>query len=234
MIDIKWLFYVLLFGSGFYFYYKQKMDMLVLICIFVVYVFLNENEKHENFSSNEAVQTIANMYNSGTLKASNIVLTGDLTVGGNISGNNISASKNVASNDITVANSIKVSDNLTITKNMLESPGRFHFKGDERFYFLNKEGLIVATNWGGTGNFVAEGNIYMPTIGKSLVIGKGAISSGNGNFNIYRVSDGTYIYGFNNATLATYSRFGGGGLTASDFNAYSQDGVLKPEPPPIG
>src|SRR5262249_39746966 len=36
---------------------------------------------------------------------------------------------------------------------------RLHISGGEKLYLLNKEGVIVAKNWGGNGNLTVEGNL---------------------------------------------------------------------------
>jgi predicted acyltransferase (DUF342 family) len=72
----------------------------------------------------------------------------DATFGNNLS---VAATSSFAGNvgiggDLTLAAAKKIS-----------SPGRLHITGDERLYLLNKNGVIVGKEWGGTGDLTVEG-----------------------------------------------------------------------------
>ncbi|HEX7313594.1 MAG TPA: tail fiber domain-containing protein [Pyrinomonadaceae bacterium] len=43
----------------------------------------------------------------------------------------------------------------------ITSPGRLHITGDEKLYLLNKDGVTIGKEWGGTGNLVVQGNVQV-------------------------------------------------------------------------
>jgi len=46
--------------------------------------------------------------------------------------------------------------------NTLYTTGRMHIAGGEFLYILNKDGVIVGKDWGGTGDLSIEGKLYAP------------------------------------------------------------------------
>jgi len=45
----------------------------------------------------------------------------------------------------------------------ISGPGRLHISGDEILYLLNKSGVVVGREWGGTGNLVVQGSAGIGT-----------------------------------------------------------------------
>lgn len=62
-----------------------KYDLIVILILFTIYI-INNFVTFEQFdsASNEAIQTLAGLYNNGTLTVPSLNLTGNLTVAGNI------------------------------------------------------------------------------------------------------------------------------------------------------
>ncbi len=59
-----------------------------------------------------------------------------------------------------VSGDVTVGGNITLAAgNQLNSPGRMHIAGEENLYLLNKGGTIVSKSWGGNGNLLVEGDV---------------------------------------------------------------------------
>jgi len=82
----------------------------------------------EGFSSDEAVQNVASLYNSGMATVTNLRATTGITA------------------------------DASITSPSFTSPGRLHLSGPELLYLLNKNGVIVGKEWGGNGNLNVQGD----------------------------------------------------------------------------
>ena len=58
------------------------------------------------------------------------------------------------------ANNTILQGNLTLPASQtIVCPGRLHFGGEEYLYVLNKNGVMIGKEWGGTGNLSVQGNI---------------------------------------------------------------------------
>ena len=83
--------------------------------------------------SNEAIQSIASVYNKDNLTATNINATGTITNG-----------------------------STTLSGTTLKDTGRFHIASGELLYLLPKDGVIIGKEWGGNGNLQVQGIITTP------------------------------------------------------------------------
>ncbi|EKU99367.1 hypothetical protein Lepto7375DRAFT_1394 [Leptolyngbya sp. PCC 7375] len=64
--------------------------------------------------------------------------------------------------------SLKSNGTLTVSdKGTITCPGRLHISGEEILYLLNKKGVTIGKEWGGTGNLVVQGNVGIATTGLS-------------------------------------------------------------------
>jgi hypothetical protein len=79
------IFIMSLYVCAFYFYKHKLNNFLIIICTIGLYFVLfriNNDIYIENLTSDEAIQNLSSMYNSETLRAKNLELTGNLTVNG--------------------------------------------------------------------------------------------------------------------------------------------------------
>lgn len=78
--------------------------------------------------------------------------------------------------DLRVGRNLGVNGNINIGngKTINSGPGRLHIHGGERLYLLNKSGVIVGREWGGSGNLQVQGSIDVrgKLDGKADVVGK--------------------------------------------------------------
>jgi hypothetical protein len=56
----------------------------------------------------------------------------------------------------------------------LQSPGRFHITGEEKLFLLNKQGVVIGKDWGGTGDLSVQG-----------IASIGAVTSVPAGYNLY-------------------------------------------------
>jgi len=85
--------------------------------------------------------------------------------------------KDVHIGEATRPSNLLVNGDLTIREGKkLYSEGRLHIAGKEKLYLLNKDGVIVSREWGGTGNLEIDGALIThPTSAdqaKSILAGK--------------------------------------------------------------
>lgn len=59
----------------------------------------------------------------------------------------------------TVQGQLNVNDVRVGASKTISSPGRLHITGDELLYVLNKQGMMIGKEWGGTGNLQVQGTI---------------------------------------------------------------------------
>ncbi|NEZ61146.1 tail fiber domain-containing protein [Adonisia turfae] len=60
--------------------------------------------------------------------------------------------------------SLKSNGTLTVSdKGTITCPGRLHISGEEILYLLNKNGVTIGKEWGGTGNLVVQGDVGIAT-----------------------------------------------------------------------
>jgi hypothetical protein len=205
------IFLLLLSGISYYFYTKKSMDSLIIICLFVLFLLMfkfdSESIKEHADGSigplppNEALQSIASMYNSGTLKATNLEITGDIKVGG------VADIKKGININGDVIQLVDENGNGTIkTKN------RMHISVGELLYLLNKNGVIVGREWGGTGDIAIQGNTEIQgntkVQGSTEVNGK-LIALGDGG-NLLKENKLYKIQGKNGELDNFYGRCGSG------------------------
>lgn len=61
---------------------------------------------------------------------------------------------------VEIRKELKVQGEIKIpSAGTISSTGRMHISGEERLYLLNKSGVIVGKDWGGTGNLQVQGEI---------------------------------------------------------------------------
>ena len=100
--------------------------------------FIYNGYVYENFSSDEAVQSIASLYNQG----------GNLVI-----------------NQVTTTSDINVGSNLNMKPGTkINSDGRLHIGSGELLYLLPKNGVIIGKEWGGNGNLNVQGTLTSPTL----------------------------------------------------------------------
>jgi len=129
--------------------------------------FIYNGYVYENFSSDEAVQSISSLYNQG----------GNLVI-----------------NQVTTTNDINVGKNLNMKPGTkINSDGRLHISGDE-LYLLPKNGVMIGKEWGGNGNLNVQGTLTSPTlmsttatidnlIAKSTTVSGDLVANQNATFN---------------------------------------------------
>jgi len=136
-----------------YFYKKSNIECLILACILLLFCF--EMQNTEKFTTDEALQNLASMYNSGTLTCTNLKVTnnadiktlstnsianetllaqkGDINLTGKINGNT------TFSNDVTITGDLNASKSITSPTAKL---GKFRLQdnivADNEFYIRNK------------------------------------------------------------------------------------------------
>ncbi|MDV3349055.1 hypothetical protein QGP82_10165 [Leptothoe sp. LEGE 181152] len=60
--------------------------------------------------------------------------------------------------------SLKSNGTLTVSdKGTITCPGRLHISGEEILYLLNKKGVTIGKEWGGTGNLLVQGSVGIGT-----------------------------------------------------------------------
>ena len=92
-----------------------------------------------------------------------LTVEGDLAAGGaaSVTGN-LSVSGNVGLGAAATSDRVTVEGNLTFTNttaSTISSAARLHISGEEILYLLNKSGVIVGKEWGGTGGLTVEGDL---------------------------------------------------------------------------
>ncbi len=72
-----------LFAGGIYFYNKKETNSLIIICLLALVVYLlvdNGASEHLTTDQTEALQNLSSMYQNGVLKATNLEVTGNITL----------------------------------------------------------------------------------------------------------------------------------------------------------
>jgi hypothetical protein len=69
--------------------------------------------------------------------------------------------RSTAGGQVHLAGSLTVDGNELqfTTVSTIRGAGRLHITGEERLYLLNKSGVIVGKNWGGTGGLIVQGDL---------------------------------------------------------------------------
>ena len=78
-----------------------------------------------------------------------------------ILGNDSSGTRKVKLwDDVTVSNNLTMDGNvLTLASGAkITSPGRLHVSGEDNLYILNKTGVVIGKEWGGSGDLSVQGN----------------------------------------------------------------------------
>jgi len=90
---------------------------------------------------------------------------------------------------LTVSGGITVGGNISLAAGkQLSSLGRMHIAGEEILYLLNKSGVIVGKEWGGTGNLTVEGAV---SVGDNIAVnGAWVMVNGAGGEKAYLGGDG--------------------------------------------
>jgi hypothetical protein len=126
-MDKAIIFIICLLGCSMFFYKKNLKNHLILTCLFGLYLVLFHYQNSgisnlEHMTSDEALQNIASLYNSGTLRATNLELTGNLTVKGNLKVENKSelvgtltaGDKSKFNSDVNFKNNVNIDKDLII------------------------------------------------------------------------------------------------------------------------
>lgn len=171
----KSIFIICLLLCGLYFYQKNLKNNLIIICLFGLYLVLFHNNNNEHLTTDEAIQNLASLYNSGTLKATNLEISGDLKVAGNSMLNNVSVSKNVTTPDLTT-------DNIIVNKNLTANND------------ANIKGILSVTGKSKLASNVELGDNLVMNTGKVIALGDiglvyELLNRGGGQFKIFRGSD---------------------------------------------
>lgn len=163
------IFLISLILCGIYFYSKNLNNHLILVCLFGLYfVLFQYKNTFENMTTDEALQNISTMYNSGVLKATNLELTGDLKVGGktiltgivNANGDlNIKGDLNTGKN-LNVEGSTTMKSNLTLNENLKMQ--------DKKILSLGDIGIVYSNlpNKRGEGHFA----VFRGSDGHNLIV----------------------------------------------------------------
>jgi hypothetical protein len=111
--------------------------------------------------------------------------------------------KNLMAGGVTIPGNINVQGDLVFpNQTTIKGAGRLHVGGEELLYVLNKKGVMVGKEWGGTGDLTVQGNT---TIGGYLAIngslspahsvwhtstdGKHRLHYGNNSHTYYKTAD---------------------------------------------
>jgi len=94
--------------------------------------------------------------------------------------------KNLMAGGVTVPGNINVQGDLVFpNQTTIKGAGRLHITGEELLYLLNKKGVMIGKEWGGTGDLNVQGNVgvggntYLAGLATPLSIIKGAASPDN-------------------------------------------------------
>lgn len=102
--------YLILCGILIIYFLQKKEQISKYDCVFIILLFasyiLFSNYFQENFNSSEAIQTLATLYQDGTLTVPSLNLTGNLTVAGNSQFANLNVSGDTKLANLGVANTI--------------------------------------------------------------------------------------------------------------------------------
>lgn len=112
--------------------------IIIVLLLAVVYSLYKDDDMIEKMTntSAEAIANVASMINAEKLKVTNADITNDLT-----------------------AKKIKANSADTQYIGDRHSTGRMHIAGNEKLYLLNKQGVIVGKEWGGSGSLSVQGNL---------------------------------------------------------------------------
>lgn len=186
-----------------------KYDCIFIILLFVSYILFPNYFQQENFESNEAIQTLAGLYNNGTLTVPSLKLTGDLTVAGNSQLASLAVAGNSQLTDLAVAKNSQLL-NLNVRSGASFANNGLRIDGDTNTANISSTGALNITN----GNYVAifGGRVWLPAIGVpgagTLQIDKGLTceSSKIGNFSIKNNIVGDRNFSILNKSSNTGSR----------------------------
>jgi len=68
----------------------------------------------------------------------------------------------LSGNDMTVKGNVSVGADLTFpNQTTIKGAGRLHMTGEELLYILNKKGVMIGKEWGGTGDLQVQGNLLV-------------------------------------------------------------------------
>lgn len=171
----KNIFIICLLVCALHFYNKNLKNNLILVCLFGLYFVLFYNNIDEHMTSDEAVQNLASMYNSGTLTATNVNITGNLTVNGksvlagetSVNGQLTTNSNSIFNSDVRMKKNVSIDNNLDITgKTTMNS----NLELNENLKMKDKKIIALGD----------IGLVYSNIPGKS----------GEGHFSMFRGSDG--------------------------------------------
>jgi hypothetical protein len=127
---------------------------VILIILLFLSIFLNykNNLQIENMSNDEALQNVSTLYNTQNMKVSNLEITSNLTIGG----------------DVTKVNKVYATNGIHIPSNggwgnmrpgnSGDPPGRTFLGSDDNLYIHNKQ-TIISKYSGGSGNMSVEGDL---------------------------------------------------------------------------
>jgi hypothetical protein len=207
MHDKKFLFALIILLASVYFYKKKSVDSLILIAVLAVYVFLTNKDTNTNeHFDTEAIQNLSSMFQNGTLTATNLNLTGNLSVGGtaNVKGSTtLQGGANITNGGLTVAG--------TTTINGLAN-------GAPALNVNNGDLNINNSSLRSTG----AGNIYIPA-GQSLVFGDTTGSTQGISIAIDKGSQQNLLV-YNNDTQKTIGLMVNAKARALYANAYNTGG----------
>lgn len=129
------------------------MNLIMIFILFFIFVFaVTSRGNLEPFSSDEAIQNIASLYNQKKLIVTDINVTGNQSVTGNqaITGNSII---NGAVNSKSL-----ITDGINLNGDLIIKADR-KINSDGTLYLLPKNGVIIDKSTGGTGNLTIGGTL---------------------------------------------------------------------------
>lgn len=154
----------------------MKNILLIIIIVLLLIYINNRKYKIENFAStDEAIASVASLYNQGMATVSNINVTGNATV----AGGSLTLKPGTIDNNGTGAG-IKVGGD------------RMHTYSPESLYILNKSGAVISKEWGGNGNLTVQGNATVQ--GGTLNFKPGPIGANGTGSGIDSPGDRMHVY----------------------------------------
>jgi hypothetical protein len=103
---------------------------------------------------------------------------GNLQVQGNqFVGGNITTTSMTINGDLTFPNATTI-----------KGAGRLHIGGEELLYLLNKAGVVVGKEWGGTGNLAVQGDLFVQ--GRNILAELNECVKFNRNLSAHPIPDG--------------------------------------------
>lgn len=177
----------------------------------------NEKTEHNNTNNNntnntnnsDIISTFMNLPSIGTFeevtRAGDIIEnfpSAEMNVMYSDANGNLATTRDLGLANLTVSGDSQFGDGKIAIKNgsTIYAPGRMHVHGEELLYILNKSGVMIGKEWGGSGNLTVQGQ----TNTDRLVVGGdlggqftgASINKGSGDWNtmVHNPTSGASVY----------------------------------------